>query len=192
MSCEHCCYACTANGKDMSIKIFKKALEIDDMPSIGGGEPTIHPKFWEFMGLAIGKCEYVWLATNGKKTQIALTLAKMAKRGIIGCALSQDNYHDPIDPVVVRAFENKARMGDTDQREIRNMNGKELNAGRCDFGKDGCVCSDLICKPNGDVFACGCEGAPKFGNVNTGFEIPDNWEHGECYGFQENDMLVRN
>lgn len=189
MSCEHCCYSCTADGEDMSIETFKKALD-DEHVSIGGGEPTVHPQFWEFLGVAIGSCEYVWLATNGKKTDTALVLAKLAKKGVIGCDLSQDEYHDYIEPKVIQAFTKTKRDGvsgfyntlDNDSRNIRDVTGREINAGRCDFGTDkGCVCSDIICKPDGSVYACGCNDAPCFGNVNSEINIPDEWIYGECY-----------
>ena len=69
MECEHCCMSATAKGEDMSIGTFKNALEYDEYITIGGGEPTLHPKFWEMMGLALGFGEYVWLATNGSITK---------------------------------------------------------------------------------------------------------------------------
>jgi len=154
MSCEHCGMNCTAQGEDMTPKTFKNALSYcDEVVSIGGGEPTIHPKFKQFLFDAIGHCEYVWMATNGSMTEIALTLSKMAKKGIISCALSQDPYHDPIDEKVVEAFtqgQKNALAGEHDCREIRNVYGNEINGGRCDFGKeDGCICSGLIVRPNG-------------------------------------------
>jgi len=81
MSCAHCCFSCTTQGEDMSIETFKNCLEFDNEYIIlGGGEPTIHPLFWQLLGLSISSGE-VWLATNGKETSIALALAKMAKKG---------------------------------------------------------------------------------------------------------------
>ena len=191
MTCEHCGMDCGIDGDDMDIKTFKSAIKYEDYIIIGGGEPTIHPKFWEFMGLAIGTDgDRIWLATNGKETDIALALASLAKRGAIGCALSLDAYHDAIDVKVVKAFKGVKKIlaiGDIpshievfDGREIRDSTSKEINSGRCDFGIDGCICEDLFCLPNGDVKACGCLGAPLFGNVNTVVTIPDDHEN-ECY-----------
>jgi len=191
MSCEHCCYNCSTDGENMSVETFKKAIAFnDECISIGGGEPTIHPQFWEFLRLAIGSCEYVWLATNGKKTDVALALAKLAKKGVISCDLSQDAYHDEIHIHVIKAFTKTKRDGvsgfyntpDNDGRAIRDVTGREINAGRCNFGTDeGCVCPDLICKPDGSVYTCGCIDAPYFGNVNSEINIPDEWVYGECY-----------
>jgi len=182
----------------MTIATFKKALEFDDSyVSIGGGEPTLHPKFWEMIGIALGHAEHVWLATNGSVTETALTLASLAKRGVIGCALSQDVYHDPIDGRVIQAFTKDATPrhsflavpGSMDGREIRNTteNSEPFNVGRCDFGKDGCVCADLIVKPSGIVHACACDNAPTFGNINDDFTIPENYMVGECYKYNEEE-----
>ena len=87
MTCEHCGMDCGVEGDDMEVKTFKNAVDHDECATIGGGEPTIHPKFWEFIGLALGRAEYVWLATNGKETDTALALAGLAKRGVIGCGV---------------------------------------------------------------------------------------------------------
>ena len=155
MKCRHCCYACTEKGEDMSLAVFKKALEYDNEAiSIGGGEPTIHPQFWEFIGLALGYSEYVWLATNGKETDTALALARMAKRGVLACELSQDKYHSKIDKKVVAAFTKENKRGeyisnyqDSDLRGIRDITslGREpIKAGRCKDGSQGCVCEDLL------------------------------------------------
>ena len=108
MSCAHCCGNCTAKGVDMSQKTFDAAINLaenySETISIGGGEPTLHPRFWQFLGQCLGTFDSVWLATNGSKTKTALQLANMAKKGILGVALSQDTYHDPIDPTVIQAF----------------------------------------------------------------------------------------
>jgi len=156
--------------------------------SIGGGEPTLHPLFWQILMETAAKVEGVWLATNGSQTETALALAKLAQKGTIGCDLSQDEYHDPIDPRVVRAFNRDPRPShgpSPDLRGVRNVGGNEINGGRCDFGESGCVCNDLLVRPDGTVRGCGCEDAPAFGNVNTGVDVPDGWEWGECHKDQE-------
>ncbi len=50
MSCEHCCYSCTHEGEDMSLETFRNCLGFDEYNTLGGGEPTIHPLFWQFLG----------------------------------------------------------------------------------------------------------------------------------------------
>ena len=176
------------DGEDMSLETFRNALDYDEYVTLGGGEPTLHPLFWQFFGEALAvSSEYLWLATNGSIKNTALALAKLAKKGVIGCALSQDNYHDPIDPEVIEAFTKDKRQSSAysdrtpDSREIRNVTGNEINAGRCDFGKNGCACEDIIIEPDGTVRACGCEDAPTFGNINTEVNIPDDWEQGTCH-----------
>jgi len=48
MACAHCCFSCTGKGTFMSQEVFDKALEIakeyNMTVTLGGGEPTLHPK----------------------------------------------------------------------------------------------------------------------------------------------------
>jgi len=172
--------ACTSKGIDMSLDTFRNALKYDDDSiAIGGGEPTLHPLFWQILMESLAISESVWMATNGSITPIALSLAKLAKKGIISVALSQDEFHDPIDSVVVQAFQKN--KGENDYREIRNVSGHLIKTGRCKNGKKGCICEDLFVRPNGDVFGCGCKDAKYFGNVNKEVNL-DDYEYGECTG----------
>lgn len=180
MECTHCCYACTSEGEDMSLEMFKKCLEFEVFPRLGGGEPTIHPQFETFLLLAMGGCDHVWLATNGKKKETALMLAGLAESGIISCELSLDPWHEKIDREVIAAFykDQDLMFGDKDYRAIRdvshNQYGSPINSGRCDFGvDDACVCAVTFVKPNGDVHQCGCLNSPKLGNIMIEFELPD-------------------
>lgn len=189
MTCEHCFYRCTAQGVDMSHAVYQAAValaaETGDTISIGGGEPTIHPLFWQFLGEALGSgCEYVWLATNGKVTNTALALAGLSKGSeLLGVALSQDDFHDTIEQRVVDAFR---RSG----LELRDTSNHLSNAGRAadnDLGGDDhCVCGGVMVKPNGDIYPCGCADAPKVGNVLKGGiskryqKIMDKDEYRDC------------
>ena len=192
MNCGHCGFSCTAQGENMSIATFKRAVKLanhyGDTISIGGGEPTVHPKFWDMLGWAITHtdCEdnKTWLATNGKKTQDAIRLASLAKSGVISCDLSQDPYHETIDERVIRAFNVRENdrlrdMGINDHRGVRNTSNSLINAGRCDWGEDMCICEDIFVKPNGDIHQCGCADSPKIGNVLTG--ISGDVEFGTCH-----------
>ena len=52
MTCAHCCYSCSPRKRNfMSKDVFVKALDLCDLDdiSIGGGEPTLHPLFWDFI-----------------------------------------------------------------------------------------------------------------------------------------------
>jgi len=199
MRCAHCCGDYGPVGKHMSKSVFVKALELasstNSLIAIGGGEPTLHPRFWEFIGLALGISNSydiespVWMATNGSLKKTSLMLAGMAKHGVIGVALSLDDYHDPIDNEVVKAFTKEkdntrsfSRCAhDDDLREIRDVTGKEVNAGRCNFGAQRCVCPDLIVEVDGTLRPCGCENAPVFGTVFNP-RVPYDWYNaGECY-----------
>lgn len=192
MHCSHCGMNCTDKGEDMTIETFRNALKYNnESVTIGGGEPTIHPLFTQMLFEAIGNSDYVWMATNGSQTEIALTLAKMAKKGVLGVALSQDRYHGPIDISVIDAFTKPQHQfcdDSPDGREIRDVTDKEIKVGRCKDGRDGCICEDLIVRPDGTIRACGCENAPSFGNVNAKVNIPENWECGTCYKKQESRL----
>lgn len=190
MKCAHCCNACTTKGQNMTLDIFKRAVDLDsESVAIGGGEPTIHPRFYEMLMYALGRVDYVWLATNGKEKEKALLLARLAKKNVLGCALSQDSYHEAIDPEVVAAFtkgkvKHDIYATEQDGREIRNVTGKEINAGRCDFGRDGCACEELFVDVKGFIHVCGCKGSPIIGNVWEGYSM-EGWEYGECYKTQK-------
>ena len=187
MTCSHCGFNCTHKGEDMSLEVFKKALEFDEYHTIGGGEPTIHPQFWEFLieAIAYPHSEGVWLATNGAETETAIKLAQLAKKGIIGCDLSLDEYHDAIDTAVIDAFSlvGNTYQKENDRRAIRNVSGKLIKSGRADEGEERCFCDDWIIKPNGDVKACACEDAPTIGNImDDEFIDPDDrYPAGQCW-----------
>lgn len=183
MFCKHCGMNATKEGQDMSLRTFRKAIDFniryDSYISLGGGEPTIHPRFWQFLGEAIALSDGVWLATNGSKTTIALALAKMAQKGTISCDLSQDSFHAPIDPKVVEAFSNHTHAPN-DCRNIRNVDRNLIKSGRCTDGEEGCICEEILIKPDGTVKGCGCIDAIILGNVHTEVHIPDEWQWGEC------------
>ena len=179
MFCAHCGMNCTRHGENMSFATFKKAIECNDCITIGGGEPTIHPHFEKFLLYAIAHCESVFIITNGKKTDTALALARLINDERFGAELSQDPYHESIDEKVVRAFEGR----------IRDTSLNLINAGRCDWGKDDCICEgDAFVKPNGDVRQCGCADSPKVGTVFdneirpiTSPDSKDEWGEWICY-----------
>lgn len=177
MTCEHCCVSATKRGRDMSMDTFKAALrlaqEYDSYVTLGGGEPTLHPEFEHMLMLAIGNSMYpeynVLVVTNGSQTERALLLARLNKKGVISAELSLDEYHDPIDFEVVKAF----------GKSVRNNSNRLINVGRAknlfkegyvpDFDtSDLCPCIGWSVQPNGDIRQCGCSDAPLVGNVNTG------------------------
>lgn len=202
MRCRHCCYSCTAKGTDMTRRTFLAACELTkDLGSsvfIGGGEPTLHPLLFDFIGLAMCYSELddisVGIITNGKLTEPALALAKMARLGLITAELSLDEFHDPIDPRVAKAFEKYPKthvFNNRDSRGIRRAerpfvklhgrakkNQYKLGLGEAEAMTGNCVCTDLLVEPNGVIWHCGCR-TISYGTVFMP-KIPDNYNH-ECY-----------
>lgn len=202
MTCGHCGFACGAKGENMSLEIFKNVLKFHiehgaDSVQLGGGEPTIHPKFWQFLELARECVEndltvydaYTWLCTNGKKTQDTMKLLDMAEREEIRLCLSLDEWHDPIDSAVVERFEKH------DQSGFSSMFGGSISIKRASFSNlskigrakdlidddhEQCFCNAPVIKPNGDVYGCGCEDALLFGNVNDEVVMPEWWHDDMC------------
>jgi MoaA/NifB/PqqE/SkfB family radical SAM enzyme len=151
----------TAKGENMSFKTFKQAVDHSCGIVLGGGEPTIHPRFNDFLMYALAHCDFVTVITNGSMTDTALALARLNCEEL-SAELSQDAYHDPIDERVVKAFE---KIG-----QIRNTTARgriPIKAGRCDWGREECICDgDPFVKPNGDVHQCGCDDSPKVGHIS--------------------------
>lgn len=123
MTCEHCLFACTDKGVDISLEDAKMAIDeaadVGDNLTIGGGEPTMHPQFWDIMAHAVEtgekhrdeECPWVFIVTNGKNTEDALALAWLAEKGVVSARLSRDPYHDSIDNEVIRAFNPQESVG---------------------------------------------------------------------------------
>lgn len=190
MKCAHCCMNATRKGEDMTLETFKDAIDACDCEciTIGGGEPTLHPDFERFLFYALAHVENVYMVTNGSQTERALVLAGLAKRGVLGVALSRDQWHDEIDPRVVEAFTHNRKNRDYygtadnhDQREIRDVGNNPRGiirvgrAARKSFRDnyetyEDCACNgDAVVDPNGDVRQCGCAKSPIVGNVRDGY-----------------------
>jgi hypothetical protein len=111
-------------------------------------------------------------------------LAGLAKKGVIGCALSLDEWHDPIDKKVIEAFTKDKKAYNSydnhtpDAREIRRTV-EPYKSGRCKDGKIGCVCEDLVIEPDGKIRGCGCAEAKVLGDVFN-FKLPEDYQFGEC------------
>ena len=175
MTCEHCGMNCTEKGDDMSLLVLKKALEWinnheeDEIITIGGGEPTLHPYFWQVLGLTLSKFD-VWMATNGSITDTAIALAKLSGKNLY-VALSQDYYHDKIDEVVIHAFEyNNCEIRDVSENLINEGRAKENGLVDLYDYKDTCICNGLFINPRGEIKPCGCSSAPIIGDVFNGIK----------------------
>lgn len=175
MTCDHCIFACSSEkrGEFMSPATLAKAIDIAERYSsnidIGGGEPTEHPKFWEYFGaIMAAKVDYVWMATNGSNTDIALALTGISNCEKFSCELSRDEWHDPIDDRVVLAFEENENCGIRTVTKIVSQGSAVVNH----IGAtDNCHCSGIFIMPKGQVKACACLDSPIIGNVH---EISDD------------------
>jgi MoaA/NifB/PqqE/SkfB family radical SAM enzyme len=177
MFCRHCCYNSGPEGKDfISMEAFEVALSLEPQAllNIGGGEPTCHPLFWDLMSLAIRRrgVNQVWIATNGKRTDDALELARMIGLGVIRGVLSQDKWHEPVEDKVVKAF----RLAKRSKSAIRDISKKDrfvpIYGGRCDWGcRWECVGDNMLfVQPNGEIRQCACEFSPIIGDVFFGYK----------------------
>jgi hypothetical protein len=199
--------SCTERGIDMTEDVFQASLDLveDEGPiepkiTLGGGEPTLHKHFEDWLWRAIRRCyevscmwcideigSGVYVVTNGSQTQIALNLAKMAKMGVIGAALSRDQWHDEIDEEVVKAFTIKRRPQDRiDYHDKRSINNSmiPMNVGRAKVtgvggshpSKDPCCCDTWTVDPRGGLRPCGCPGAPVLTNVfDPDWDVLNDW-----------------
>lgn len=210
MSCSHCCMSATSRGRDMQRETFVLACRLAEVYgegiTLGGGEPTLHPLFWDFLGLAQRYSSVEedppLVITNGSRTEDALALAQLAKRGAVSAELSQDVYHSPIDESVVRAFTRDKRSCSGpyhDMRSIRDVvdggRRRPIAAGRAkEWGDRGCVCALPMVSVTGNIYACGCRKV-KFGNVHGNVDIPPGWDRLSCsdnQGEKRKSLLCRN
>jgi len=174
MTCEHCCFACESKGDIMTLKTAERALKLfanyESRCTIGGGEPTLHPQFFELLGLALSYNAYnfddvkVLVVTNGKVKERALRLGKMGRADILHVELSQTDFHDPISDEVLDFY--SKRIGSTGIRRIEGD--RVIATGRAsDWGPiKGCACNTPRVTPTGNIHFCGCLEAPVLGNIN--------------------------
>jgi len=156
----------------MSVKTWNLALDFvenfDCSITIGGGEPTLHKNFRDFLldTLAAELDIPPFIITNGS-TKHANLLYKLAKSEVIGCEVSQDWYHDPIDPEIVKKFRSINAIRDVTHGGTREVlpKGRAVETGLLDEvdpeDDEGqhCACETLFIDPLGNVKACGCPDA---------------------------------
>ncbi len=176
-------YAIGGRDENMNILTFQTAVKLAIKNGydlvIGGGEPTVHPRFWDFIALAtteylkaMGKtgCPKVWLATNGKNEQAAIMLARMAELGVLCVRLSRDQYHSRIKSSVKDAFRRKRIGIECDQRgeTITDLSQSQtMNHGRAEGygGRTCCACPGTFIRPKGTIHECGCKDSEQVGTV---------------------------
>jgi sulfatase maturation enzyme AslB (radical SAM superfamily) len=194
MSCQHCCYGCTANGKDISLENAYKAIalaaEHGEMIMLGGGEPTLHKHFELILLRSLMFDMKPAIVTNGSIKERALLIAKLTRADVICGELSSDKFHDPIDVEVFDAFDNINAIRDItldNTIEPTVLGGREINRrGLTRAPKElfpnsfteTCLCDDTFVRPNGKIYQCGCKTSPCIGDVNTDYHTV--WQ-GVCY-----------
>lgn len=187
-ACSHCMFSCRpGRGEHMSMDTVKAAgrfcQDIDSDFFIGGGEPTMHPNFWEIVGLVMkynaqwaysNGCPPVQLVTNGSQTDTALALAALARTEAAYVRLSRDQYHlrYKIDPRVVSAFERKS----SGSHDVNNCAvgthmynvvpvGRALRTGEWTMSRTrGCSSCGPMVTPDGTIWRCECR-KEKIGTV---------------------------
>lgn len=181
----------------MSREIFVLACQLAEKMNIfidiGGGEPTLHPFLWDFIGIALKYKgdSIVCMATNGKITEDALALARIARLKVLRVDLSLDKYHELIDYKVVKAFEKLSGpvWNYSDYRGIRDitLGGSQDPApfGRAKDWADPedirCPGNDLAIAPDGTIHACGCR-VVTYGTIyepRLPYPIPEQWCSGK-------------
>lgn len=114
MRCGHCMFSCTSAGDDMSDDVWDAALRIaweaHGYITLGGGEPTLHPRFREYLDQALevtnslGERLYVQVITNGTDEGVCMELLDIYKKMLpdrrpcgntrFAVAISVDEWHD--------------------------------------------------------------------------------------------------
>lgn len=146
--------------------------------TIGGGEPTTHPHFFQCLDLILKAAEpydcAVGIVTNGKRKDAALKLAQRAREEEFYASLSQDPFHEPIDPEVIQAFQPR----DASDRVRHNVlkasevtpHGRAKNWGPRYYAV---CCGGPFVTPSGRLFACECREFD-FGTVQD-YHIPTEY-----------------
>lgn len=183
MRCRHCCFSCTRKGEDMSQEVFSRALRHPDeytSVTLGGGEPTVHPLFREFVKEALEERFDVTVITNGKRKRDALWLVDTAEENNnLSAFLSSDVFHEKVSNEVYWAFNgSRTAIGPLSNRVGRwgFGNTAAIPQGRWKGNPERrgeCVCDDTFVKPNGDVALCGCTDSPVIASVWDKSLYPD-------------------
>lgn len=183
MRCAHCVYSCEpGKGEHMTMKMFKKACELakefEAGIFLGGGEPTLHPRFLEMFAMAqfysSGEGGF-GLITNGTNRDLTLGLLNASEQGVLRdtayIAVSYDAFHDltmlhdDVHDYLSRHPNRRHRDASYEATRVgRAVQGEEDGEVRCE---DGCICEDMMIFVDGSVRPCGCPTAPVYGSLAT-------------------------
>ena len=190
MTCQHCCFSCNRKGKHADFNLILQAMDFisqydDEFISIGGGEPTLHPRFFDIIKHALYRFNYVWMATNGSKSKTMFRLADIihgedydnqdefidGSDGKLTVALSTDYFHDPINQQVREMWGrySLSRVSGFELRDVTQSSVGVIGVGRAKKHvteeRPDCTCNEFIVKVDGTIKACGCPEAPIIGDV---------------------------
>lgn len=195
MRCAHCGYSCNKNGKHMDYYVacdaiaFSREWEDGNSIDIGGGEPTLHPRFFDILAYCVEDFESVWMATNGSRTARMRRLInildgedyqdEIKTRSIfpsefgLRVELSIDPYHSNIDNYIEKYWKRQTEKRNP-RYGIRNTSHSLINAGRAKRNQLGiredCICDAIFINPDGNIKCCGCAEAPIIGDVHHGMK----------------------
>ena len=163
MNCAHCCYNCTMRGRHGKYSTIIDAInfawnmEGGESIAIGGGEPTLHPYFFDILERCLSVFSYVWMATNGSQTDKMFRIANIINdedypdcectedeidsgyctcydkgiysNGKLSVELSQDYFHDEIDQRIINIW-NRNRLTHFGIRDVTKSNSGIAGQGR--------------------------------------------------------------
>lgn len=194
-------------GMHMDMDIFEAAgqlcMDYELELFIGGGEPTLHPRFWEIVGRTMyfnagwarsAGVPPVSLVTNGSRTADALALARLARCGYASVRLSRDQFHMrySIDQRVIDAFRKSERARSNDDHDCRCVGDHIYNVlpvGRArrngwtqsPWRTKGCDAQGAIVTPDGTIWRCSCK-REKLGHVVHGIDCDTELLYGNETG----------
>jgi hypothetical protein len=197
MHCSHCCFSygqekgTPIKGKHMPIDMFrhimKQASEYEDTVTIGGAEICMYDNFEQMIGIIAcysNKDNPPFIVTNGSIKDRALLLNRLAISGIIGCELSQDEFHDSIDYEVIDKFNDRSAIRNVTKRNSLIYAGRAKTQNAYILRKE-CPCDSMQFYPTGIVKWCGCSRSPIITkNIMEEFNLPDNF-NGACHKYAE-------
>jgi hypothetical protein len=110
-----------------------------------------------------------FIVTNGTHVERSRLLHGLTVGKMVSAHLSYDQYHDMdmVDSDIFELFYNDDLLWGKGTRGPGTVHasgrGKHIKG-----AVDECPCSTMFVKPNGDIYHCGCDDAPKIGDVFNG------------------------
>jgi len=186
MACDHCCFECSPRkGEHTNPQTVEDTLQFiheqarcsgELYMTLGGGEPTLHPQFFEVLPRLLADRDiYLHIVTNGKNKARAMRFIDFQESYDYGDRLivrmSSDPYHDTPDYGVFSYYRDKKRLNVANYiSPIGRGKSSVFSQFRHPWRKeDVCPCEAFpFIDPSGRLFACGCKDLV-LGDVRGGF-----------------------